>query len=257
SSAYEDFAGSQSAYAAASNWHTERLRRDGATGSRAPYIVCADYRDGRSALASLANTFSRSAINRVSNTEADGSCFIVTASPAAGIALTDTPGRFSLLSASPFLPSMKLATGLLDHGLDKSPRRGVDTPNVADRSERLRSTYGKSISLENVRGLSLKLSPGILPVTGEPVAPEFVNDWHEDLMSGRVIMRAENFWSDPDADRSTQDKTRVREWSKAADVVDSLASKRGRPAGEICNLGGLRMRHVGDDLLLVQGEKLQ
>ncbi|CAN0337604.1 unnamed protein product, partial [Scytosiphon promiscuus] len=84
SSVSDDFAGSQAAYAAGCDWHSQRLL---AQGSRAPYIVCADYREGRKALTSLENTFSASAVQRVANSEADGSCFIVTASPAAETAL--------------------------------------------------------------------------------------------------------------------------------------------------------------------------
>ncbi|CAN0408422.1 unnamed protein product, partial [Hapterophycus canaliculatus] len=113
----DDFAGSQSAYAAASHWYTERLLRDGSDGSRSPYIVCADYNEGRDALASLQDAFSAFAVHRLSNNEADGSCFIVTASPAAGTALIDAPEELSLLGAAPFLPSLKFSSGLLDHGL--------------------------------------------------------------------------------------------------------------------------------------------
>ncbi|CAM9331359.1 unnamed protein product [Scytosiphon promiscuus] len=251
SSASDDFAGSQAAYAAGCDWHSQRLL---AQGSRAPYIVCADYREGRKALTSLENTFSASAVQRVANSEADGSCFIVTASPAAGTALIDAPETFSLRSAAPFLPSLKLTSGLLDHRLDGSSHRAAaDTPDGADRPERLHSTYGESISLENVRGLSLKLSPGVLPVAGDSRAPEFVRNLHADLMSESVLMRTASLWSDPGADRSAQDESRVREWSRAAAVVDGLASEHGRPVGEICKLGGLRMHHVGDDHLVVEG----
>lgn len=256
SSASDDFAGGEPAYAAARNWHTEPLLRDGGEGFRAPYIACADYSDGHRALASLETAFSKSATHRVSNNEADGSCFIVTASPTAGTALSQSPEMFSLVSAAPFLPSLKLATGMVDHGLDTPPHLRNADAEAANRSARLRSTYGEAVSLEHVRGLSVRLSPGVLPAGGS-LAPAFVRDWHADLMSEGVTLETMSFWSDPGADRRLQDKTRVREWSRAATVVDGMASEYGRPAGEICKLGGLRMHHVGDDLLLVEGEKLR
>ncbi|CAN0293490.1 unnamed protein product, partial [Scytosiphon promiscuus] len=254
SSASNDFAGSQSAYAAAVDWHTERLLHDGS--ARAPYIMCADYSKGRKALASLEAAFSRSAIHRVANSEADGSCFIITATPIAAAALINTPERFSLLSAAPFLPSLKLAPGLLDHRAGISSRRGSgDDPGAADQSARLRSTHGESFNFDSVVGLSVKLSPGTLPVTGEPLASAFVRDWHSSIMSEGVTISTTSFWADPGADQSVQDKVRVREWTRAAAVLDNLASKHGRSVGEICKLQGLRMHQVGGDLLAVDGER--
>ncbi|CAM9857304.1 unnamed protein product [Pylaiella littoralis] len=243
SSAPADFAANPAAFKAASSWHNKRLLRDAADEDlKAPYIGCADYGEGRRALASLENTFGTSSIHRVSNSDADGSCFIVTASTAAAAPLLSAPESFGLLSAGPFLPSMKLATSLLDHGSDSG-----------DRSAKLRSTYGDGMALDNVRGLSVRLSPGTLPVAGQSHAVTFIRGWHAQLMSESVDVKTVSFWSDPDADRSIQDNIRVREWRRAAAVVDGLASKHGRPVGEICNLRGLRMRHVGDDFLMVEG----
>ncbi|CBN75410.1 subtilisin-like serine peptidase [Ectocarpus siliculosus] len=197
SSAFDDFARSQSAYSAASKWHTKRLAH-APEGSRAPYIACADYKQGRHAMTSLETAFTESAVHRVSNTETDGSCFIVTALPSSATAMISAPEDFALLSAAPFLPSLKLATRLLDHGPDTSPHVGAaDDFNLSDLSAPLRSTYGE--------------------------------------------------------DRSQYDVTRVREWSRAAAVVDSLASKRAQTFGEICGFGKLSLRHVADDLLLVEG----
>ena len=245
SSASTDFATDNSAgYIAASKWCGERLRRDVVRNSRAPYMVCAEYSEGREALTSLETNFGMSAIQRVSNSEAAGSCFIVTASPSAATDMLSTPGTLSLLSAGPFLPSLKLASGLLDHGLE-----------LSDLPGRLRSTYGADVLLDGVHGLTVRLSPGILPLTrGEPRAREFVRSWHDEIMKTASV-KSLSFWSDPDFDRSALDKTRVREWSRAAAVVDDLASKDGRPVGEVCKLGNLRrMHHVGDDLLKVEGE---
>ena len=245
SSASSDFAADNSAgYKAASRWYGERLRRDAATESRAPYIVCAEYIDGREALNSLETNFGKSTIHRVSNSESDGSCFIVTASASAAAHMLSGPETFSLLSAGPFLPSLKLAQGLLDHG-----------SYIGDRSGRLRSTYGARVSLDSgVRGFSVRLSPGILPLAaGRSDTGNFVRSWHEDLMQ-KMSVKDASFWSDPDADRSTLDETRVWEWSRAATVVDDLASEHGRPVGEICKLGRLSVHHVGDDVLLVEGE---
>ena len=245
SSASTDFAAENSdGYDAASKWYGERLRRDAAGDSRAPYIVCAEYNDGRQALNSLETTFGKSAIHCVSNSETDGSCFIVTASSSAATDMLSAPESFSLLSAGPFLPSMKLASSLLDHGSD-----------VSDRPERLRSTYGEHVSPGNIRGLSVRLSPSILPANAvESIARDFVRGWHGDLMQ-TVSVQGTSYWSDPGMDRIVLDQTRVREWSRAATVVDDLASKQGRRVGEICKLGKLRMHHAGDDVLLVEGEK--
>ena len=245
SSASTDFAVENSAgYNAASKWYDERLRRDEGKDSRAPYIACAQYSDGREALHSLETNFGKSALHRVSNTETEGSCFIVTASPSAATDMLSAPGTFGLLSAGSFLPSLKLTSGLLDHGSDDS-----------DRSGRLRSTYGENLALDNVRGFSVRLSPGILPFTsGKSISEDFVRRLRENLMQ-TVSMRSMSFWSDPGVDQSVLDQTRVREWSRAANVVDALASKHRRPVGEICKLGELRMHHVGDDLLLMEGEK--
>ena len=132
-------------------WFSERLRRDAADSS-APYVVCAEYSEGREALDSLETNFNTSVLHRVSNSEMSGSCFIMTASPSAAADMLSAPAIFSLLSAVPFLPSLKLASGMLDHESD-----------VSDRSGRLRSTYGKRVSPGDVRGLSARLSPGILP----------------------------------------------------------------------------------------------
>ena len=244
SSASTDFAAGFSAgYEVASKWYGERLRRDIPGESKAPYLVCAEYSDGREALNALETNFGGSALHRVSNSETDGSCFIVTVSPSAATDMISAPETFSLLSAGPILPSLKLASGLVDHGSD-----------VSDSSGRLRSTYGERVSPDNVRGLSVRLSPGILPLKiGESFAGDFIHGWRESLMQTGSV-RSMSFWSDPDVDRSVLDKTRVREWSRAATVVDDLASKHSRSVGEICKLDNLRMHHVGDDLLLVEGE---
>ena len=244
SSASTDFAANNSAgYIVAYQWYRERLRHDTGGGCRAPYIGCAEYSDGREALHSLETNFGKSAIHRVSNSEKDGSCFILTASPSAATDMLSTPETFGLISAGPFLPSMKLASGLLDHG-----------PDVSDRPDRLRSTYGEHVSSENVRGLSVRLSPGILPLNeGGSFAGEFIRGWHNDLIQ-TVSVRSMSVWSDPGVDRSALDGTRVREWSRAAAVVDDLAWKHRRPVGEICRLQSVRMHHVGDDLLLLEGK---
>ncbi|CAM9779304.1 unnamed protein product [Ectocarpus sp. 4 AP-2014] len=252
SSAFADFARSQSAYSAASSWYTDRLSYDAAEGSRAPYVACADYKQGRHALASLETAFTKSAIHRVSNTGADGTCFIVTASPSSATAVIRAPEDFDLVSAAPLLPSLKLATSLLDHGPDTSPRLGA--ADDLDHSAPLRSTYGEGMTLDNVHGLSVRLSPGVLTGGGgESFAEAFLRDWHADLTSESVNMRRASFWSDSDADRSEYDVTRVREWSRAAAVVDGLASKSARTVGEICGFGTLKLRHVADDLVLVEG----
>ncbi|CAM9895106.1 unnamed protein product [Pylaiella littoralis] len=243
STAPADFAGNPVAYTAASNWQSKRLLRDAAQGDlKAPYICCSKFDEGRRALASLENTFGASAIHSVSNSEADGCCFVVTASTTAVAPFLSTPGNFGLVSAGPFLPSMKLATSLLDHGSD-----------TTHHPAKLRSTYGHGMTVDNVRGLSVRLSPGTLPAADKSLAASFIRDWHAQLTSDSVDMKTVSFWSDPDADHSVQDTARVREWSRAAAVVNGLASKHHQSVGDTCNLRRLRMRHIGDDLLSVEG----
>ncbi|CAB1102948.1 unnamed protein product [Ectocarpus sp. CCAP 1310/34] len=137
----------------------------------------------------------------------------VAALPSSATAVIRAPEDFDLLSVVPLLSSLKLATSLLDHGPDTSPRLGAaDNLDLSDHSAPLRSTYGEGVN-----------------------------------------MRRASFWSDSDADRSEYDVTRVREWSRAAAVVDGLASKSARTVGEICGFGKLKLRHVADDLVLVEG----
>eukprot|EP00752_Nemacystus_decipiens_P005062 g4596.t1 len=229
------------AYIAASVWHNERLLRHEAEGTRAPYVACTDYSGGRRAVVSLESSFGKSNVRGISNSEEDGACFIVTASPSAALDMLSDPAAFDLLSAGSFLPPLKLATGLLDHGDD-----------ISDGPERLRTSYGDAANLDNVNGFHVRLSPGILSVGDESRSRAFVSDWQSQIMQIESV-KSMSFWSDPSFDRAIQDKVRVKEWSRAATVVDSLASKHGRPVGQICNLGELQMRHVGDDLLLVEG----
>lgn len=115
---------------------------------------------------------------------------------------------------------------------------------------------------ENVRGLTLRLSPGVLPAH-DPMAPDFLREWTEDLMLGSLDLRVANFWSDPkvlDYDgghpaNHTAGKIRVFEWTRAADIVHRLAEGQGKSPGYICSWSQLIFRHVGDDLLLVEGAK--
>lgn len=235
SSASDDFTRTD-AYTAASAWNEERLVGEAAESTRAPYVACADYVEGPSALASLESSFGGSNIQRVSNSQVDGSCFIVTASPLAASAMLSAPGDFNLVSAGSFLPSLKLAKGLLDHGSD-----------VSDSSERLRTSYGETMDLGNIYGLHVRLSPGVLPMADESSVRAFVRGWYDEIMQ-TVSTQSMSFWSDPNLDRSMQDAIR-------ATVVDNLASTHGRSVGEICNLRKLGMRYIGDDLLVVEGER--
>ena len=138
---------------AASKWCGERLRSDAAWDSKTPYG--ASFVPSTATVARPSNpwkNFGKSAIFRVSNSETDESCFIVMTSPFAATGMLSAPETSSILVAGPFLPSLKLASDLVDHGAD-----------VSDCSSRLRYTYGEHVTPDNVRGLSVRLSPGILP----------------------------------------------------------------------------------------------
>lgn len=255
STANNDFVNNHSAYLAASDWHIRKLSRC-SDDAKAPYLVCADYRDGRQALTALRQQWSRSAVQPVANSNAHGSCFLLTVRPSEASTLLSSPSTFYLTNAGPVIPTVKLASGLLDYGPSVDP---VSDQN--DGSTPLRVTYGEQMKLGGVRGLTVRLSPGVLPI-GDSSAKVFLRDWRTGLMSDETDVHAASFWSDPDAPHDIDGHhvaghaagmTRVREWNKAAAVIHDLAAEQGRSPGETCQWQRLKVHQVDHDLLLVEG----
>lgn len=114
------------------------------------------------------------------------------------------------------------------------------------------------LKTSNVFGLSLALSPGLLPVHDVSSRnAEFISSLQESLMSGSIDLHAANFWSDPDmvADHQARPEgsLRAREWRRAAHVVHQLSSTEGPGSGDICSWGDLDIHHADDGHILVTG----
>ena len=112
---------------------------------------------------------------------------------------------------------------------------------------------------DRVEGLTLELSPGVLPAhCAEGGA--FISDLIEGLLSTSVDLHASNFWSDvalEDGVESLEGRPastlRAREWRRAADVVHELSADAGPTPGDVCSWDGVSVSHVGSDVLLVTG----
>lgn len=247
SSANDDFRGHRAAFDDAIAWHRERLHQRESSGS---YVACADYGDGLQARSSLEKLLTPSAVRLLSNHKEYGACFIATASPTQAATLSERPISYRLTLFFPLPSVLKLAPGLLDHGHDE--KSGI-------MSERLQTTYGKRVEItNNVHGLSLALSPGLLPAHDVSNSADFIASLQESLMSRSVDLHAANFWSDPDMVDSHQARPegslRAREWIRAAHVVHQLSSIEGPSPGDICSWGNLLVHHVDDDHVVITGE---
>lgn len=259
STAALDFAGDASTYAEAVDWHDKTLLKMLASGgeTHTPHLACARYQKGREARTHLERDFSTSAVLSFSHTTTHGACFIVTASPAGILA---HPAEFGLLTVGPFLPVLKLAPTLLDH--DSTGGR----PKTADGSARSLSTvYGEGMKADEVRGLTLRLSPGVLRARGVS-AQTLIKEWRAHLMSESLDVRVASFWSDPAMFESgsglhraathSAGAVRSREWTRAAEVVHAFAGEHGKSPGEVCAWDRATVYDMGDDLLLVQGMRV-
>ena len=87
----------------------------------------------------------------------------------------------------------------------------------------LRPFASISVHFRPLTSILVHLRPFPSAKGDDSVAEDFVRRWHDDLMQ-TVSVRSMSFLSDPDVNRSVLDKTRVREWSRAATVIDDLAS---------------------------------
>lgn len=248
STAKEDFNGHSVAFDDAVAWHRERLYQGGRSGA---HIACAEYGDGLRARSSLDDFLGSATVRPLTNHKEHGTCFIATASPAQARSLLERPAAYGL-SLFFLLPSvLKLAPGLLDHG---------NHDEAGPEPVRLQTTYGDRVQMtNNVHGLSLVLSPGLLPADDISSSDQFISSLQESLMSRSIDLHAANFWSDPDMVDGHQARPegslRAREWTRAAHMVHQLSSTEGPGPGDICSWGDLTVYHADDDTLIVTGNK--
>lgn len=245
--AQDDFEGRDGEFLEALSWQTERLSHSGRAG---PHLACAEYGEGRRALSQLGSFLSSPAsVRRVSNSVAQGACFIATASPTEVAVLSESPRVYTLRVFVPLPSALKLAPGLLEYQTELG------------NAGRLTTTHGRRMRIDNVRGLSVAFSPGALPIRDSTTGP-FIDALHETLMSDSIDLQAANLWSDGgmlEGDNGHLSRRKgtmlAREWTKAADVVHKLSSAAGGPTpGEICLWDGLVMRNTDDDVLVITGK---
>lgn len=245
STATEDFDGYSAAFDDAIAWHGERLHRSGSSGA---HVACAEYGDGLQARLSLEDFLPPASTRLLSNHKEHGACFIVTASSTQATILGEHPPAYALSLFFPLPSVLKLAPGLLDHD-----------PSNAGESGRLRTTYGNRVKVtNNVQGLSLSLSPGVL--AADRVSKEdFRTTLRRSLMSSSVDLHAANFWSDPTMlsihKTRPEGALRADEWTRAADVVHRLSFTEGRSPGEICSWHSLAFHHNSDDHFMLTGNE--
>lgn len=266
STASADFASNASAtYNAAHEWYEQKLLLAGGD-TKASHLVCSEYASGQSALTSLTHHFSATAVHPVANSELQGSCFLVTVSAEQSVkdVLLEISDGFNLVSTCPLLPMLKIAPGILEHpSSSASPPPNTNT-TTSNTPLKLRTRYGMGMQLENVRGLSVRLFPGVLPHRDSSAAT-FLKELQVELTSDTFSMHRDVFWSDPAAPRgangehvvsdSLEGAIRVHEWTRAADVVHGLAVKNWTTAGEVCGLGRARMSYVDSELFIIEGIK--
>lgn len=226
-----------------------------------------------------------------------------------------------LVSMGPFPSTLKLAPGLLDHGDATSPaivtgdegrdsateatterasgcdgqvlRTTSSSSDILDSDDgdhrrrrrrqhwRLATLHGERLRNGDIQGLTVELSPGLLPkeksrqrkgsdcVVCTRISTHsfsvLVEQWLGDLMSPSLDLHATNFWSDPavlnEENRhhlaGPSASMRVREWSRAANVIHDLSGRRGIASalapGDVCGWDGLAIHHADDALLLLTG----
>lgn len=322
-----DFQGFQQAYDDAVRWYsvkTTKSHRD----KPLPHLACTgnlrtatgqqQQGGAHGALLHLrANLPSESHARVVFNSEKNGACFVLTASPdeASAIVEEDAGGRL-LAFMGPFPSILKFAPGLLEYqqrpvsiGGHDDKGGGVSTRAAAvndhaneddgrcqgsdKRHDRLTTTHGRRLRHGDVRGLSVELSPGLLPATAAASAASaafaspapaavkgtatsyfrsLVSKWLVDLMSPSLNLHTTSFWSDPGMLNGVNGhltrsggELRAREWTRAADVVKNFSvvhrarageegSGGGRAApGDVCGWDAVAIHHTGNDLLVVAG----
>ena len=239
-------------FEAAARWTADRLRTS-QDSARAPHLVCTKYSRGRDIVSQLGQFLSPEAVRPVAHSSTHGACFFVTASHTEARAISNNP-RFGLESISIFPSALKIAPGVLEHG--------VRTDWESQGPGRLTTTYGKSMRMSNVEGLNVELSPGTLPAhSSQADALIHIAEILDGLMSDSINLHEANVWSDPltaNIEHLTTPAGVVRksEWGMAATLVHELSvSGRTRP-GDICSWGSISVHHAANDLLLLSGALL-
>lgn len=242
-----DFKGHEGAFWAAMRWDGEQLREN---EDHRPHLACVEDGQGAEAAACLRAFLGPDHVRAVSSSSTHGTCFIVTASHKDSTAMLADPTTFKLLTNFGPLPSaLKIAPGILEHGVDHEGSR--------NSTDRLATTHGSLMRMENVVGLNVELSPGSLPANAAG-ADILISDLMKDLLSESINLRDSNVWSDPAASGGhhvaiPEGALRRREWSRAASVLQELGSMAAITPGEICSWGSLSFDHAAADLLLVSG----
>lgn len=239
-----DFSGHEPAYHAAINWDRKRLQEIDAY-RRTPYVACAEYGNGREAMANLKELLSAESVRFASHSEEFGACFFVTVSNDQATFIISQPEQLGLVSVGPFPSALKLAPGLLDREDNEKSR------------DRLSTTYGARMRLSNVEGLSVELSPGSLRMH-DPETVQFVNTLLEDLAFDSLNLHTSNVWSDPDTAGAEHHRTEggarlSLEWTRAANVVHDLSEEIGTSPADICSWQSISLHQAGNDVLIVSG----
>ena len=250
--AQDSFDGHAEGFEAAAEWTGETLRTS-RRNARAPHLACTEYSRGRETLSHLQQFLSPEAVRPVAHSSGVGACFFVTASHDEAQAIISDNADFGLTSISPFPSTLKIAPGVLKHGVSSLDQ---DSQNLG----RLTTTHGPSMRLGSVEGLNLELSPGTLPANS-PQAGRFIAELLGGLLSESINLHALNVWSDPIAANGEHLTTpagavRRRDWGMAATLVHELGVAGRTTPGDICSWGSISMHHAGADLLLVSGARL-
>lgn len=267
--AKDDFAGSEDAYESAVSWHLERLQgapqsRDTTTAAPCPFIACGPYSTAQEIISRLQSTLPPRAIRKLHLGKEHGVCLMLTmASIEAAAAISEDLPTHNLLSFAPFPSTLKLAPGLLEHNSDLAESR--------HGTARLATTHGENMRVGEVLGLTLQLSPGVLPAHHEDAGP-FIDELLQYLMAESLDLHEINFWSasgtmsagvssggDHGA-RPASVTVRAREWHRAAEVVHGLSGKGGdgggavaRSPGDVCGWEHVSVHHAGADILFLTG----
>ena len=251
--AKQDFRGQDQAFEAATRWNEERLRASEGD-ARAPHFACAcaECGHGHEAASGLQAFLSPEAVKPVHHSSEHGACFMVTASDAQAAELSSGGAEFELASVGPFPSTLKIAPDVLEFD--------DGSTNASERSNELgwlTTTHGSKMRMDNVQGLMVELTPGILPAHSSE-AEAFINGLLEGLISKSLDLHSDNFWSDPavlggEHLATPEGALRRREWSRAATVVHELGTAAETTPGDICSWGSASMHHAADDVLLVSG----
>lgn len=246
STANQDFNEHHQAFNEAITWFGAHLYRSGKSGA---HVACTEYGKGRTALEKLKGFLAPVSVRALSNHREHGTCFIATSSAAEAAILSENRATYGLHLFFPLPSVVKLAPGLLNY-----TTHGAGT--VLTHSDRLQTTYGKRTLMTNVLGLSVALSPGLLPAD-DVGAEEFFKNLRGNLMSASIDLHATSFWSDPDMVDSHRARPegalRSREWTRAADVVHRLSVTGGPSPGDICSWGSLNVQVSGDEHVAITG----